>query len=264
MSRDAATRELSPKPAGFWREASESELLGELQAVGVALTLEQAQLVLLNAYISPAVMERLLELEGLRSHYRWRCDLARARLTPLTAAMSLVAGLYWRELAQLAKDVRLRPQLRRQSEQLLIQRLGRLALGEKIALARIATAPLVAELRKDSHPRVMAALLENPRLAESDLLPLLIGDGGTPSTLTVIAKSRRWANRRPIRLALARNHRTPLALALNILPSISKSDLGELCRDPRVPPAIRKRCEVLLGRQPSEGGPAANARGFLS
>ncbi len=233
--------------SGFWQQAGMEEVTGGLVRLGDAFKVEAARAVLRNPYLTAEVLAQLLEIRPLQSSYRWRLDLAKHRLVPLAQAMAMVQGLFWRDLAMVGLDVSIRPQVRRQADQTLLMRLPKLALGERIALARIASRPIVAELRKDGRERVFRSLLENPRLTEGDLMPLVVGSSGHPVTLGLLARDRRWGSRPTIRYGLVRNPKTPVDLAIHMVASLSKADLRTLTKDPRVKEPIRKRCRVLLG-----------------
>ena len=144
-------------------------------------------------------------------------------------------------------DTRLRPTLRRAADQQLAQRLPGAAKGEKMAMARKAGPGLVQRLRDDPDPRVMGALLENPRLTEGQILPALNRPDTPPAVLDVVARDRRWGVRYPVRCALARNPSTPVDAALRILPHLKKPDLRAVTRQTRVAAVVRKRAKLLLG-----------------
>lgn len=235
---------------GFWASASESELLDALARVGEDLGLDAARAALRNPFATGRVVEALLKIEGLRSNYRWRKDLVWARDTPPAVAMALVPGLYWRDLGQLAREVRVHVRLRRQAEQILLQRLPKLALGERVALARIASPALLAVLRKDPNERVFRALLENARLNEGILLAVAMNSSSSPGILRILARDRRWGARYELRRALVRNPRTPLQEALGLVARLKKVDLRTLARDNKVRTEIRQRCRLRLGETP--------------
>ena len=69
---------------------------------------------------------------------------------------------------------------------------------------------MLAQLRHDPSPRVIAALLDNPRLTEGVLAPVLNSASTPPAILELIADDRRWGVRYALRLALVRNPATPL------------------------------------------------------
>ena len=63
------------------------------------------------------------------------------------------------------------------------------------AIARGASPAVLAALRHDPTPRVVAALLENPRLTEATLLPLLASEQSSPQALAVVAGNPKWSSR---------------------------------------------------------------------
>jgi hypothetical protein len=116
-----------------------------------------------------------------------------------------------------------------------------------VTIGRSASPHVIHVLRHDPTPRVIAALLDNPRLVEADLLPLASGEKANPPVLSVILGHRKWGNCYPVRLAVVRNPRAPLALALHHLPMLKKADQRAVATDPRLPLALRRRAELLAG-----------------
>ena len=84
---------------------------------------------------------------------------------------------------------------------------------------------VIASLRHDPTPRVVAALLENPRLTEGLLMPLAAGEKSAPQVLALLASSPRWSGRQALRYALCRNPATPIPSALAMLPMLGKREL---------------------------------------
>jgi hypothetical protein len=150
-------------------------------------------------------------------------------------------------------DTRLHPRLRRAADQYLLARLPALAVGEKVSLARRAAPAILVQLRRDPTPRVIAALLDNPRLTEGTLSPLVHGETTPAPVLELIAADRRWGNRYPLRLALVRNPATPLSAALRLVPALQKPDLRAVAADPRLSEPLRRRARLLLGDLKCEG-----------
>jgi hypothetical protein len=93
----------------------------------------------------------------------------------------------------------------------------------------------------------MAALLDNPRMTEGVLLPVVARDTTPPPVLETVAGNQRWGVRYPVRVALARNPSTPIPAALRNLPHLKRRDLAAVARDPRIPMAVRKRAQLLGG-----------------
>lgn len=201
-----------------------------------------------NPHCSDEVIRVVLDQRRLISFYEVRRDLALHPRTPQIHALRLVTGLYWRDLVALGLDTRLSPVVRRAADLRLAERLPGLAVGEKVALARRASPGVIQKLRGDPSPRVIRALLENPRLTEGNVLPLAASESTLPVILAVLAEDRRWGGRYPVRVALCRNPRTPVDRALAILPLLKKTDLRAVSGDPRLQGPVRRRASLLLGQ----------------
>jgi hypothetical protein len=235
------------------REAGPEELLALVRERAMELSAAAARQALRNSYVTSEVIEELAAQERLLSFYEVRRDLARCRATPEALALRLVGGLFWADLLAIGQDARLHPRLRRAADQHLLARLAGLAVGERISIARRAAPSILAQLRHDPTPRVIAALLDNPRLTEGILAPLVHGETTSAPVLELIAADRRWGVRYPLRLALARNPATPLGAALRLLPALHKPDLKAVAGDPRLSAPLRRRARLLLGELRDEG-----------
>jgi hypothetical protein len=228
------------------REAGEEELLALLHGHATELGVPDVRHALRNPYCTAEAIERVAAERRLLSFYEVRRDLALHPRTPETLAARFVPTLYWRDLMALALDHRLRPTLRRAAEIHLAAHLPGMAVGEKISLARRASPAVLAQLRNDPSPQVIAALLDNPRLTEGVLAPMLLAAKTPPAILELVANDRRWGVRYPLRLALVRNPATPLKTAWRLLEAIRKADLRPLAADPRLAEPLRRRARVLL------------------
>jgi len=159
----------------------------------------------------------------------------------------LISGLFWQDLVRVGLDTRIRPLVRRAADQRLGDRLSELAIGEKVVIARSASVSVVQRLRHDPNPRVIAAMLENPRLTESALLPLASSDTAIPAVLEVLARDQRFGARYTLRQALSRNPRLPVQAALANLVGLRKVELAAVASDPRLASQVRQRARLLLG-----------------
>lgn len=229
------------------RQAGRDELLALVDEHLVELSPAEVRQILRNPYCASEAVELLARQERLLAYYEVRRELALARQTPEALALRLVPGLWWRDLMLLSLDARLAPLVRRAAELNLVARLPKLAVGEKVSLARRASGGIFSHLRNDPNPRVITALLDNPRLTEGLLLPLVASATASPLVLQLIAGDPRWGPRYPIRLAVARNPQTPVETALRTLPLLRKIDLKAMAGDPRLAVAVRDRARLLAG-----------------
>jgi len=228
------------------REAGAEELDRLIVAERDRLGLAEARQIARNPFVTGEILEALAALPALAALYEVRRTLAAHPRTPRTIALRLVSGLYWRELAALGGDPRVHPVVRRAADRRLLERLPGLAVGERSALARRAGPAVVAALRLDPHPRVVAALLENPRLTEALLLPLAASERAAPACLAELAASTRWATRPALRAALCRNPSMPPAAALRLLPGLPRDQVAAVAGDPRLSAVVRSRAQRLL------------------
>lgn len=251
--REIPFREPEPEEADLGqrlREAGSAELIALVKERVGEMEAGAAQQALRNPHCTAEVVEALADHPRLVSFYEIRRDVALHPRAPEPLALRFVPGLFWRDLVTLGLDTRVRPRVRRAADEHLVLRLPRLAVGEKVAIARRAGAGVIAHLRHDPSPRVVAALLDNPRLTEDLLAPVAHAAATPAPVLALIAADRRWGARYSLQAALSRNPATPVAAALRILPLLRKPELRAAAQDPRVPEAVRIRARVLLGEEP--------------
>ncbi|HVR98174.1 MAG TPA: hypothetical protein VMW27_16265 [Thermoanaerobaculia bacterium] len=229
------------------RDAGPEELPALLAEHAGHLGAPEARQALRNPYLTAEEVELLARQPRLVSFYEVRRDIALHPKTPEVLALRFVAGLFWRDLVAAGGDSRLRPTVRRAADLQLAARLPELAVGEKVTIARRAGAGLLAHLRQDPSPRVIAALLDNPRLTEGVLAPLVHSERTSPPVLALIAADRRWGARLELRSLLCKNRRTPVETVLRILPTLRKDDLRAIGSDSRLAEAVRRRARLLLG-----------------
>lgn len=201
--------------------------------------------ILLNPFTDHEVLAVLLAVPHLVKSPEVRKALVAHPRTPEAAALGLVGTLFWHDLLDLAADLRVPPAVRHAAERYLIERLVGLTEGERVTLARRASTAVLTRLRLDPSPRVIAAMLENGRLTEGQLLPMLASDSTPPEVLALVAGSR-WGLRYEVKVALARNRRTPVVTVLMILPHLRESDLRVVMADPRLAMPVRHAARQRL------------------
>jgi hypothetical protein len=233
------------------RESDAEELLQLLRKHVQELNVPEVRQALRNPFLTQEAIELVLDERRLLAFSEIKRSLVCHPRTPEVRARRLVPTLFWRDLLQISGDGRVPPKVRRSADLQLRDRLAGLAVGERMSIARRASPALIQQLRMDHDPRVIEALLENPRLTEGSLMPLLGSGRAKPESLILIARHRRWGIRYGVRAALCRNSRTPQEIVLGLLSLLKKSDLRAVFQDRRQSVAVRRRAGTLLGHEPS-------------
>ncbi|HEX4954399.1 MAG TPA: hypothetical protein VF017_13485 [Thermoanaerobaculia bacterium] len=227
------------------QEANAEELKILLVAEAAELDLVGARHVLANPFVGKEAIEILLGQPRLVATYELRRALAGHPRTPQAAALDLVPTLFWRDLAELTVSMQTAPAVRHLAERHLLERLPVLTEGERIALARRAVGGVLQRLRHDGSQRVVAALLENPRLTEGLLMPLVASESALPEVLRLVATSR-WGLRYEVRVGLVRNRRTPGPIALSLVAQLRRAELAAVAADPRLALPLRRAARDRL------------------
>jgi hypothetical protein len=166
----------------------------------------------------------------------------------------LLPQLYWRQLADVAATPHVPAAVRVRAEASLGDQLRDLRLGERVALARVATPPLIQRLLVEGEPRVLQALLNNPRLKEEDLLVALRKTDVPLALVDAVVASSRWGDRYFVRLELALQPKTPLPIAMLQLSSLVKRDLRRVVEASGLRPLVQVAAERLLALAESPEG----------
>jgi len=114
-----------------------------------------------------------------------------------------------------------------------------LTLGERKALARTHDREQITLLVRDPHPAVIAILLDNPHITESDIVRIAAARPAVPASLERIAAHPRWSVRHAVKRALVLNPSTPLADAIRIATTLRAQELRELAADPSLREPLR-------------------------
>jgi hypothetical protein len=119
-------------------------------------------------------------------------------------------------------------------------------IEERIEQASAAKEEEIAFFVHDTSPRVVKALLANRNIGEQDALIIANRKNLPGDVLETIAKDKRWAASYPIRLALAKNPKTPLFIALSISRYLRLFDLAEIGRSHFLPLTFRHKIENII------------------
>ena len=98
---------------------------------------------------------------------------------------------------------------------------------------------LIEALGESGETPVLRALLSNARLLETDAERIASGQEVRGEVLGALAGHPNWGRSRAVLLALVRNPRTPVAVALKLISRLPAGDVQTLADDDTVPRIIR-------------------------
>jgi hypothetical protein len=128
----------------------------------------------------------------------------------------------------------------------LIRRVMMMTVKDRVKLGLKGDREARAILIRDSNRVVAAAVIHNPRVTDQEVENIASMRTVSDEVLRIIAMNRAWARSYPIILNLARNPRTPIPTAINILPRIHSKDLQHISQNRNVSEAVRRQAYRLV------------------
>ena len=206
---------------------------------------DEALAVLDNPYATPPILQQISQNQRLTGFYSVRLKLVAHKHTPQAHAVKFVHYLYWSDLVRLSVDVRVNAPVRRAIDTILVNKVDRLTLGERITCAKRCSHALIMALLFDPDPKVFESLLINQRVREDDLLLVAGSERATPRHLQMLADDPKWSYRYNIRKALVMNPLTPRSAAASMLRSLTPRDLRLIHGNPQTTVYVRRCIERL-------------------
>jgi regulator of extracellular matrix RemA (YlzA/DUF370 family) len=134
----------------------------------------------------------------------------------------------------------------------LIRRIMFMNTKDRVKLAMKGDREARSILVRDSNRVVCSAVVKNPRISEQEIENVASMRTVAEEVLRLIAMNRAWARSYPIIHNLARNPRTPIPTAINILPRIRTKDLDTLQQNRNVSEAVRRQAYRLTRARSGE------------
>ena len=221
---------------------------------------EESHLLLLleRKDLSADLLDAVARRKSWLRSYAVRRALAFHPHTPRLAAMRLARELYLMDLVQLSLQPAAPPELRRLAEELILARLPQLPLGQKLTLARRASARVAGGLLAEGHREVVPAALDNAFLTEAQILKVLARENLPKPVVPAVASHGKWSHSYNVRLALLRHPQTPLERVLAFLPELAEGDLEELARSSALPARFREYVRGEIARRAAASKPPSH------
>ncbi len=112
----------------------------------------------------------------------------------------------------------------------LFQKIQTMSVSEKLDLARKASKEARSILIRDSNKLVQLAVVNSPKITESEILSIATNRQVNDDVLKEIAMNKEWLRNYQIRLALVNNPKTPLSIAMAQVSYLNQRDLALLAK----------------------------------
>lgn len=124
--------------------------------------------------------------------------------------------------------------------------LSGLPIKKKIKLASKGTREQRAQLIRDPNKLVASAVLNSPKLTETEVEAFAKMGNVSEEVLRVIGNDRTWLKNYGVVLGLVRNAKTPIAISMQLMQRLAERDLKMLAVDRNVPEALRLSARKLI------------------
>lgn len=160
-----------------------------------ALTEDLALVLLKRTDLIAPTLEKIAKHPGLAKSRKIKLALIEHPRTPRHVSLSLLRHLYTFDLMSVALMPIVAADIKVAVEESLINRLGTISTGEKMSLARRASARVVAALLGDADLGVMNTALANSRLTEAMVAKSLARHDSSDSLAESVRRHPKWSPR---------------------------------------------------------------------
>ena len=122
----------------------------------------------------------------------------------------------------------------------MLEKIAALKVGERIKLAMLGTREERFILVRDTNKVVSMAVLESPKIGETEMEVYAGMKNVQEDVLRGIARNRRFMKHYGVARALLNNPRTPIDVAIPLLPHLTPFDLQNLARNKNISDTVRK------------------------
>lgn len=127
-----------------------------------------------------------------------------------------------------------------------LERIAAMSPGQRLALAMRGSREERAILIRDPNKIVSVAVLSSPKITDAEVENIAKMANVSEDVLRIIGHARAWVKNYAIVSALTKNPKTPVAIALNLLPRLLEKDVKGLTTDRNVSDVLRLAAKKRL------------------
>lgn len=130
--------------------------------------------------------------------------------------------------------------------QTMLQKVQNLTVSERRLLAMRGGREVRSILLKDTNKQIILAVLDNPKITESEIEIFAHSRSIPDDALRAITKNRDWMKNYGVLLAVITNPKTPPGIAIPLLTSLKLKDLATIEKNKNVAEALRTGAKKLV------------------
>lgn len=139
-----------------------------------------------------------------------------------------------------------------QRETVLFDRIAKMTVPQRIRHAMLGTREARVILVRDPNRQVAQAVLQSPKLSESEVAAFAAMRNVSEEVLREIGNNRGWTRSYGVVQNLVKNPKTPALISQRMLIRLQNKDLLMLTRDRGVPEALRRNAQRTLSQRTSQ------------
>jgi hypothetical protein len=131
----------------------------------------------------------------------------------------------------------------------LAQRIMKMSIAEKIKLATKGNKEARSYLLRDSNKLVAVAVIRSPKLTDGEVLAVANNRAALDDVLRVVYTNREWLKDYRVKVALTKNPKVPLPVAMKFLAQLRESEVKDLARNKNVPSGVQLLARKMLDKK---------------
>jgi hypothetical protein len=130
----------------------------------------------------------------------------------------------------------------------LAQRIMKMSIAEKIKLATKGNKEARSYLLRDSNKLVAVAVIRSPKITDGEVLAVANNRAAQDDVLRVVCNNREWLKDYRVKVALTKNPKVPLPVAMKFLAQLRESEVKDLAKNKNVPSGVQFLARKMLDK----------------
>jgi hypothetical protein len=131
----------------------------------------------------------------------------------------------------------------------LTQRILKMSIAEKIKLATLGNKEARGILVRDPNKLVALAAIHSPRITDGEIMAQANNKAAHEDVLRSIYASKEWTKEYPVKLALVKNPKVPVAVTMRFLATLRESDVKDLAKNKNVPSGVQVLAKRMMEKK---------------